>query len=102
MKRGNAVLFDDTVTADPNHGNHLSAEVPTGSSGEPVKLTIATADGKELIAAEANGGGPRLAVSADQLDAALDELMETRNAMTRTLLGGRGQGLDRLDQPEVE
>jgi ATP-dependent 26S proteasome regulatory subunit len=43
-----------------------------------------------LIAAEADGGGPRLRVSADQLDAALDELMETRNAMTRTLLGGRG------------
>jgi len=44
-----------------------------------------------LIAAEANGGGGRLAVSADQLDAALDELMDTRNAMTRTLLGGRGK-----------
>ena len=42
-----------------------------------------------LIAAEADGGGPRLAVSAAQLDEALDELMETRNAMTRTLLGGR-------------
>jgi ATP-dependent 26S proteasome regulatory subunit len=42
-----------------------------------------------LIAAEANGGGPRLAVSAAQLDEALDELLDTRNAMTRTLLGGR-------------
>jgi hypothetical protein len=31
--------------------------------------------------------GP-LAVSADQLDAALEELLDTRNAMTRTLLGG--------------
>jgi ATPase family associated with various cellular activities (AAA) len=30
----------------------------------------------------------RLAVSADQLDAALEELLDTRNAMTRTLLGG--------------
>jgi hypothetical protein len=29
-------------------------------------------------------------VSAAQLDRALDELMETRNAMTRTLLGGPG------------
>ena len=29
-----------------------------------------------------------LAVSADQLDAALDELLDTRNAMTRVLLGG--------------
>jgi ATPase family associated with various cellular activities (AAA) len=31
----------------------------------------------------------RLGVSADQLDAALDDLMATRNAMTRTLLGSR-------------
>ncbi len=30
-----------------------------------------------------------LAVSAEQLDAALDELLDTRNAMTRVLLGGR-------------
>jgi ATP-dependent 26S proteasome regulatory subunit len=29
-----------------------------------------------------------LAVSADHLDAALDELLDTRNAMTRVLLGG--------------
>ena len=45
-----------------------------------------------LIAADADrgdGGGGRLAVSAAQLDEALDELMDTRNAMTRTLLGGR-------------
>ena len=31
--------------------------------------------------------GP-LAVSADHLDTALDELLDTRNAMTRALLGG--------------
>src|SRR3954454_1664200 len=47
-----------------------------------------------LIAAEADGGGPRLSVSAAQLDGALDELMDTRNAMTRTLLGGRRSGPD--------
>jgi hypothetical protein len=47
-----------------------------------------------LIAAEADGGGGRLAVSAAQLDEALDELMDTRNAMTRTLLGGRGPALE--------
>ena len=29
-----------------------------------------------------------LTVTADQLDAALDELLDTRNAMTRVLLGG--------------
>lgn len=31
-----------------------------------------------------------LTVTADQLDAALDELLDTRNAMTRVLLGGQG------------
>jgi hypothetical protein len=33
-------------------------------------------------------GDEGLAVTADQLDAALEELLDTRNAMTRTLLGG--------------
>lgn len=42
-----------------------------------------------LIAAE-DTTEERLAVSAGQLDAALDELLDTRNAMTRVLLGGRG------------
>lgn len=50
-----------------------------------------------VVAAEATSGtsgdgasslGP-LKVSADQLDAALDELLDTRNAMTRVLLGGK-------------
>jgi ATP-dependent 26S proteasome regulatory subunit len=41
-----------------------------------------------LLAAEDDGAGQRLRVSAAQLDQALDELHETRNAMTRTLLGG--------------
>lgn len=40
-----------------------------------------------LIAASESGSGV-LAVTADQLDAALDELLDTRNAMTRVLLGG--------------
>ena len=31
----------------------------------------------------------QLSVSADDLSAALDELLDTRNAMTRTLLGSR-------------
>jgi ATP-dependent 26S proteasome regulatory subunit len=51
-----------------------------------------------LIAAEADGGGDRLRVSAAQLDEALEELMDTRNAMTRTLLGGRG-GVRDASQP---
>jgi ATP-dependent 26S proteasome regulatory subunit len=45
-----------------------------------------------LIAAESDGVGPAISVTAAQLDEALDELMDTRNAMTRTLLGGRVKG----------
>jgi hypothetical protein len=52
LKRGDTALFDDTVTADPKHGNRISAAFPVGSSGGLVRLTIATADGKQLIAAE--------------------------------------------------
>jgi hypothetical protein len=40
-----------------------------------------------LIAADGTAG--ELKVSADQLDTALDELLSTRNAMTRVLLGGQ-------------
>jgi Domain of unknown function (DUF5107) len=52
LKRGDAVLFDDAVTADPKNGNRISTGIPAGGSGEQVQLTIRTADGKELIAAE--------------------------------------------------
>ena len=52
LKRGDAVLFDDVVTADPKNGNRISTAIPAGSSGEQVRLTIRTAEGKELIAAE--------------------------------------------------
>ncbi len=41
-----------------------------------------------LIAADGFGDG-QLSVSADQLDEALDELLDTRNTMTRVLLGGQ-------------
>jgi hypothetical protein len=40
------------VTADPKNGNRISAPIPAGGSGEQVQLTIRTAGGKELIAAE--------------------------------------------------
>ncbi|MBR1155942.1 hypothetical protein [Bradyrhizobium sp. JYMT SZCCT0428] len=53
MKRGDAVLFDDAVTADPKNGNRIFAPIPAGGSAEPVQLTIRTSDGKELIAAAA-------------------------------------------------
>ena len=52
LKRGDSVLFDDTVKSDPTHGNRVSAAFPVGSSGEQARLTIATPEGKELIAAE--------------------------------------------------
>src|ERR1700688_807804 len=52
LKRGDAVLFDDAVKADPKTGNRISAPIPASGSGEQVQLTIRTAEGKELIAAE--------------------------------------------------
>jgi uncharacterized protein DUF5107 len=52
MKRGDAILFDAGVTADPSNGNRIAADIPAGHSGEQVRLTITTADGRELIAAE--------------------------------------------------
>jgi hypothetical protein len=52
LKRGDAVLFNDDVKADPNHGNRIFAAIPAAGSGGRVELTIATAGGKELIAAE--------------------------------------------------
>jgi hypothetical protein len=52
LKRGDAVLFDAAVQADPKNGNHIAAAIPEGHSGEQIKLTVRTAEGKELIAAE--------------------------------------------------
>jgi hypothetical protein len=52
LKRDEAVLFNDGVKADPKNGNRISATIPPGGSGEQVRLTITTAEGRELIAAE--------------------------------------------------
>jgi hypothetical protein len=52
LKRGDAILFDDAVKAEPKNGNRISATIPAGGSGEQAQLTIRTAEGKELIAAE--------------------------------------------------
>jgi hypothetical protein len=51
LKRGDAVLFDEDVKADPNNGNRVSAAIPSGGD-EQVRLTVRTTDGKELITAE--------------------------------------------------
>jgi Domain of unknown function (DUF5107) len=51
LRRGDAVLFNDAVTADPKNGNRIYVAIPADSSGEQVQLTIRTAEGKELIAA---------------------------------------------------
>ncbi|WFU18275.1 DUF5107 domain-containing protein [Bradyrhizobium sp. CB3481] len=53
LKRGVAILFDDAVKADPKNGNRISTAMPASTSGEQVRLTITTTDGRELIAADA-------------------------------------------------
>jgi hypothetical protein len=52
LKRGDTVFFNDAVKADPKNGNRVSATIPVDHGEEAVKLTISTADGTELIAAE--------------------------------------------------
>ncbi len=54
LKRGDAVLFDQTVKADPQHGNRIAAPLPPDSSTRPIRLTITNGDGKELMTAETN------------------------------------------------
>ncbi len=54
LKRGDAILFDDVVTSDPKNGNRISTPMPGGGSGEPIRLTIGTAQGNALISAETN------------------------------------------------
>jgi hypothetical protein len=51
LKRGDAVLFEDDITADPHRGNRIVAAIPAGGSGR-VGVTIATSHGQPLIAAE--------------------------------------------------
>jgi hypothetical protein len=52
LKRGDTVLFDGTVKADPKNGNRISAPIAASLGGEPIRLRIRTAQGRELIAAE--------------------------------------------------
>jgi len=53
LKRGEALLFDAAVQADPKRGNHISAAIPAAGHGDQVRLTIRSPDGGELIAAAA-------------------------------------------------
>ena len=34
LKRGDAILFDEAVTADPKNGNRISAPLPVGSGDQ--------------------------------------------------------------------
>jgi Domain of unknown function (DUF5107) len=52
LKRGEAVLVDAAVKADPKIGNRLSVPLPDGGSGESVQVMISKMDGTQLIAAE--------------------------------------------------
>ena len=40
LKRGDAVLFNDAVQADPQNGNRIFAAIPAGGNGEQIQLTI--------------------------------------------------------------
>ena len=51
LKRGEALLFDDDITADPEAGNRIVAALPPASRGDRVSLTIRDAQGKQLIGA---------------------------------------------------
>lgn len=52
LKRGDAILFDQAVTADPKNGNRISAPISDGNGS--IRLTIGTAQGNALISAETN------------------------------------------------
>ncbi|MCL3861600.1 ATP-binding protein [Actinotalea sp. K2] len=69
--------------------------LPDGAADDVVRRTegVTASFLKELLRRAALVAGDRLpTVSADDLTTALDELLETRNAMTRTLLGGGAPG----------
>jgi hypothetical protein len=52
LKRGDTILFNGAVQADPKNGNRISAAMPAGGSDETVRLTITNAGGREVISAE--------------------------------------------------
>ncbi|MFX4721687.1 hypothetical protein ABTB22_19895, partial [Acinetobacter baumannii] len=44
LKRGEALLLEASMHADPPGGSRITAAMPDGKSGERVQLTIRTAD----------------------------------------------------------
>lgn len=52
LKRGDAVLFDEAVSANPKNGNRIATTLSADGSGGQVSLTIGTAQGDALISAE--------------------------------------------------
>jgi hypothetical protein len=54
LKRGDAVLFDQAVKADPQHGNRIAVPLSADGHAQQIRLTITNGVGKELIAAETN------------------------------------------------
>jgi hypothetical protein len=52
LKRGDEILFNEKVKADPTNGNRISAAISAGRNGERVQATISTLEGKKLIVAK--------------------------------------------------
>ena len=53
LKRGEIALYDNDVKPDAAKGNRVSVALADSKAGETIRLMIKTADGKELIATEA-------------------------------------------------
>src|SRR5207247_3215648 len=49
LKRGDAVLFDDGVQADPKNGNRISATIPASGSGRSEEHTSELQSRVELV-----------------------------------------------------
>lgn len=80
-------------------GTLAESAASSGAADSPDAARAADAADSPDAAAAADGSGPAAAtgpsaptVSADDLDAALDDLLDTRNALTRSLLGSARPG----------
>jgi SpoVK/Ycf46/Vps4 family AAA+-type ATPase len=103
-------LYRGDLVVDESHLDQL-LERATGVTASFLKELLRRA---ALISAESSGGATSsddvtpdgdhadapLTVSADQLDAAMDELLDTRNVMTRVLLGAGPDAPESLSEEE--